>query len=70
MKEQKPTISKARSPVADLFCPLEFKEIASRGYASRGLPMALFILDHLSGQNAPLIPGLFERAVIASTKEA
>jgi hypothetical protein len=53
-----------------LFNAQEYKAIAARGYASRGLPMALFILDRLSGQNAPLIPGLFERAVIASTKES
>jgi len=28
-----------------------------------GIPMALFILDRLSGENAPHIPGLFERSL-------
>ena len=28
-----------------------------------GLPLAIWILDHLSGERAPVVPGMFEKAM-------
>jgi 3'-phosphoadenosine 5'-phosphosulfate sulfotransferase (PAPS reductase)/FAD synthetase len=52
VKEQNPTISTARSPVADLFCPLEFKEIASRGYGERDADGVLHIVPISGGHDS------------------